>query len=99
MSKHTPGPWNFEAMKRGDGFNIVVDGGTIAQTWGGNKQRSNEQGPNARLIAAAPELLKFVEQWAGHHLNCDYLDEGNPRTDCTCGYDKSRDEILAKATQ
>ncbi len=45
------------------------------------------------------KLLDFIQQWTGHSDDCAALDEGSPRIDCTCGYDKARDEILAKATE
>lgn len=44
-----------------------------------------------------PDLLEFIKQWAGHNHNCDCLDEGSPRTDCTCGYDKARDKAISNA--
>lgn len=56
MSEHTPGPWAFD----GPAENIIV--------WSGPDNRvcfMTSDGPaeaNARLIAAAPELLRFVEK-------------------------------------
>jgi hypothetical protein len=58
-AKHTPGPWTFEAK-----FNdhvikgIPNDNGYeeyVASTWGGERQA------DARLIAAAPELLAALD--------------------------------------
>lgn len=45
---------------------------------------------------AHKDLLDFVEHWAGHDNSCDSLDEGSPRTDCTCGYDYARGKVLTK---
>lgn len=39
-------------------------------------------------------LKKFVQEWIGHDEDCDCLDEGSPRTDCTCGYEKARAKAL-----
>ena len=72
-SKHTPGPWR--AIKRGADcdfiFNIatkdnprsianVIDAGTTEQINQYEKE-NGEQAANARLIAAAPELLAALE--------------------------------------
>ena len=65
MSKHTPGPW--EPMKNSDGFIRGIRGmhGPVCANvvnWGGisRAQTSNGQA-NARLIAAAPDLLEALE--------------------------------------
>ncbi len=50
-----------------------------------------------KLQAERDDLLKFVSHWAGHSYSCDCLDEGSPRIDCTCGYEKARDQILEQA--
>lgn len=36
------------------------------------------------------QLQDFIGLWAGHGPECNYLDEGSPRTDCTCGYEAAR---------
>ncbi len=70
MSNHTPGPW-----RTGDMFNTVfgppntsIDGGpspkTIATVQKGNKA-------NARLIAAAPDLLAALQTIALHAPSLD----------------------------
>ena len=46
------------------------------------------------LQAENERLKKFVETWAGHEADCDCLDDGSPRTDCTCGYEEEREEAL-----
>jgi hypothetical protein len=57
MSEHTPGPWTDHWDGEGGAF--VSGGGTaIADMVGPAKFRK----ANARLIAAAPELLHFVEK-------------------------------------
>lgn len=66
MSKHTPGPWATR-----DGTDIVgFDNCKLASTaWSAHPERENEA--NARLIAAAPELLDAAKSW----LNDD-IDDG-----------------------
>ncbi len=50
--KHTPGPWNFDAY--GEVFHIS-NNGFVASVYG-----KTENEANARLIAAAPELLEAL---------------------------------------
>lgn len=59
--KHTPGPWTLEydyslVMPAKDG-NHIVTGGPI----GPDEASREEKRANARLIAAAPELLEAIE--------------------------------------
>ena len=56
MTKHTPGPWRY------------VDGYFDCDVWAGNKMvlsyerhPTDEDRANARLMAAAPELLEALE--------------------------------------
>ncbi len=65
-TKHTAGPWTFEG--RGDTFAIVADNNTarlIAEIpYAGDvryEPLDSEDGKNAHLIAAAPELLAALE--------------------------------------
>ena len=54
MSKHTPGPW--EAREHSDGSHWFVD-------WDGGWTAGDELSEaNARLIAAAPDLLNALEE-------------------------------------
>jgi hypothetical protein len=57
MNKHTPGPW--EVSKLGNGLYILGDrrpgSAQVVATVGGSSQANLEA--NARLVAAAPELL------------------------------------------
>ena len=48
----------------------------------------------SQLRTENERLKKFIIGWAGHEARCDCLDEGSPRTDCTCGYDDARDQSL-----
>jgi hypothetical protein len=56
MSKHTPGPWH-TAGEQGVQIRSAKD--QIAKVW---TMRGNEWKANARLIAAAPELLEALKE-------------------------------------
>lgn len=57
MSAHTPKPWHIEEQWHG----IAIKAGkrTVART---SPWSNQEEWANARLIAAAPELLESIEQ-------------------------------------
>lgn len=61
-TKHTPGPWSIFR----DGDNLIIETiplnrfSAIAEITGGRGLEEDEA--NARLIAAAPELLEALEQ-------------------------------------
>lgn len=60
MNNHTPGPWN---RIKGD-RNVYSAAGTVCKTpaiLGGGSAATNWEA-NARLIAAAPDLLEALEQ-------------------------------------
>ena len=60
MSKHTPGPWKFYDDSNDGKTNrieIVAIGKTVARIY---HSVPEEDLPNARLIAAAPDLLNAV---------------------------------------
>ncbi len=64
MSKHTPGPWEIAPSKRSDNYCIyAIDRQYgIGEAWNLNGESQNEA--NARLIAAAPDMLaalRYVE--------------------------------------
>ena len=61
MSKHTPGTWDFEA-EAGEGVFVHDEQGTIAEICC-DQTRVNDATAiaNARLIAAAPELLETLQ--------------------------------------
>jgi hypothetical protein len=58
MSKHTPGPWHVA-----NGVQIRGQRDQIARVW---MMRNGEGSANARLIAAAPEMLaalRLAQEW------------------------------------
>src|SRR4051794_15445766 len=65
---HTAGPWNVEEATHL--FRIIANGETIALTEprGRTTRKTKEEGANARLMAAAPELLAAL-RYAYQRLN------------------------------
>lgn len=68
-TKHTPGPWMYAgagAIKRDYTAIGCTDGETIASAWGHSNSgffvSEKEKEANARLIAAAPELLEQLQE-------------------------------------
>jgi hypothetical protein len=60
-TQHTPGPWKFGSISNGDFYkrNIAgADGYHVALT---SSRDDAEVDANARLIAAAPELLEALQ--------------------------------------
>lgn len=79
MSKHSPGPWNWGPDKM-DGENTLLDanGDDVAYAYHYDDHVRVPNETDARLIAAAPELLGLLKDalWrlrgAGHDgLACD----------------------------
>lgn len=60
-AKHTEGPWKVFSVNATIGTGILVDSkfGAVCRCHG----KDEESRANARLIAAAPELLNAVKQW------------------------------------
>lgn len=115
--KHTPGPWRLVREERGrlllkpetpDGL-----GAQIAQLF--NYQMPAEANvANARLIAAAPDLLEFVlqeEQLRVRVAHCDFCldadtglcggEEGNPHNHSAemRSLERERAAVIVKATR
>ena len=64
MSGHTPGPWSIEPKPYSQ-FYIQITGGdlkAIASLHAGALRNKPYQHANARLIAAAPDLLAVVKE-------------------------------------
>ena len=62
---HTPGPWKASEFIGDAGIEIVADGQCIARAY-----PLLQRDANARLIAAAPELLAALKE-ARTMLDCD----------------------------
>lgn len=64
--KHTKGPWKIHSTKQGYPYQIETSDGRPITRWGCFiKPTSEESHANARLIAAAPDLLEAVEHATG----------------------------------
>lgn len=72
MTQHTPGPWTPEF---GEAYRVRAqqDGGQVAIMMNlkgrhglGGRRAGKEVAANARLIAAAPELLNALELYMAH---------------------------------
>lgn len=53
---HTPGPWDYQIPETGDNNIVDKEGEFVAQV------ANREDGKNAQLIAAAPDLLAEVKR-------------------------------------
>lgn len=58
MSKHTPGPWKAEDLNNMGGAIVTAGSREVARTWGYDMA---DMAANARLIAAAPEMLDALK--------------------------------------
>jgi hypothetical protein len=65
MSKHTPGPWawgaNYDGLYGAGPDNDVLTHQSYENMWLAYKRTAGEREANARLIAAAPELLEALQ--------------------------------------
>lgn len=71
MSKHTPGPWSFYDDSndgRTNRIEIVAIGKTVARIY---HSVPDEDLPNARLIATAPDLLEALDIMERHFSRYD----------------------------
>ena len=71
MSAHTPGPWSFARVLYGRGKRRCIEapnGGTVAWATTQSVQATQAEA-NARLIAAAPDLLEALEETLALALN------------------------------
>lgn len=96
-AKHTPGPWRYYTEPQPNGCPIVGNGQGLMVAMLAHSTRQPEQREealaNARLIAAAPELLEAII--AARKLWGDYLPAGNSNAMKAM---KLVDAAIAKAT-
>jgi hypothetical protein len=89
-TKHTPGPWHiYQGGNIGDdGFTIapVGEGGYVAEFWPPirSERKQPEMFANARLIAAAPDLLEACKRLAMER-HTHRTDPNNEHGCLTCG--------------
>lgn len=89
MSKHTPGPWSFYDDSndgRTNRIEIVAIGKTVARIY---HSVPAEDLPNARLIAAAPDLLAALNEFS------DYVHAEQCSTDGAVTYSNTQINRLA----
>lgn len=67
MSKHTRGPWKAHEYESPRGYYFVKSETTTEKIAGG---QSMDCEANAKLIAAAPELLELARQYASECAEC-----------------------------
>ncbi len=61
-TKHTPGPWHAAINVRGFDSQVVGSNGLICEVYGRGNPRNFGSTENARLIAAAPDLLDALQR-------------------------------------
>jgi hypothetical protein len=68
-NQHTPAPWNLAGLSLNDHEAYIIESESRTICWtsnslgeGGDEFTSDEDQANARLIAAAPELLELAQQ-------------------------------------
>ena len=82
MNKYTPAPWHYTTTPQPNGCPIIGNErglmvAMLAHSVNHHDQREEAEA-NARLIAAAPELLEVVEMAAGISLHTI------PNSECKC---------------
>lgn len=70
MNAHTPGPWRIESRGSHNPL-IETDGLTVAEVLDDCHPDTEQQEANARLIAAAPDLLEYAKLEAEFTRQCD----------------------------
>lgn len=92
-AKHTPGPWKYEVHELSEGFSAIVYGSTTGLRIGTDHLSEAD----ARLIAAAPDLLAMIKRLV--EVNAEFRAglpadwEGDPMDDAC----KEAAALIAKA--
>ena len=84
MGKHTPGPWQIRFARNGYPYQIDAPNGSegaggirTVTRWGAISFPSSTEGlANARLIAAAPDLLEAAKTLVESHKEADPMAAG-----------------------
>ena len=80
-TQHTPGPWHVEPAPNRVHFAVRSEGVHVVTGW-------REGAANARLIAAAPDLLHALK-WAAEYVSL-YTGDGAGWTGVQQGHDQER---------
>lgn len=79
--KHTPGPWEFKTAANGDNGILAEGTGVFAEAFAeirhGGENARDEALANARLIAAAPDLLAALKALRLQALQSTVNDRAN----------------------
>ncbi len=79
MTSHTPGPWHTSPTHQGQAYDIgATNNDNVALVPGPSENGSDNFQANARLIAAAPDLLAALEGL----MEIAHRIEGCPDPDC-----------------
>ncbi len=99
MGTHTPGPWKSEDTLSGAEVNSDTSGQWASIAWleenrlGSRQVSSDEQRANARLVAAAPELLEALELFVDASLREVIVSGPHKRTEGEKVYASARAAI------
>ena len=75
MNKHTPGPWTWtRSNEPGEVITWTLDGPRVLCRWWEGIGKPGSHDADARLIAAAPELLAALERLQNPDLKPKILD-------------------------
>lgn len=88
MSAHTQGPWRLDADEKIGDWQVLDAAAVYVVADRPSDHVSKNTMADARLIAAAPELLAALTQLrnaGGHNYHCAF-DVGTP---CSCGLDEA----------
>jgi hypothetical protein len=97
MTKHTPGPWQVKTAINGDRGILSPGVGLLAECFTAIRsfdEKTDEVIANARLIAAAPELLQALENLVAKY---DAMQDGNISAQLTNGDFFAARAAIAKA--
>ncbi len=95
---HTKGPWRisqFEVKAGGTGRVIMgADDYTVASV---TERSTKENDINARLIAAAPDLLEIAKRFVAYHDGVARCDSAEERDECLCSVCIDARRVIKKA--
>jgi hypothetical protein len=103
-TEHTPGPWTFDTSGEGKPCSIITSvhdehgpDDDVCEVYGGNTDCEKTREANARLIAAAPEMLSALYGLVGCLDNGSVIIDGFDRRATEEDYRIAR-AAIAKAT-
>lgn len=93
MNKHTPGPWSGKTVIA---MTVVLEECGVSLGFG--SRRTEETVANARLIAAAPDLLEAAENALGVFIACTVPADGCDDRTAILDSQRQLRAAIAKAT-